>query len=250
MAEKKTLYNDTQKLIESLFFKLNDRKCAFLYAGIIPPKDGNDYYMLGTTSDKDFRKNDPEFSIYILRITDDTLKTMIREFFKNLTLDLEKPIVVNMKDISALLNKVKWDLSKIKLTINHNTGYMDNGVLQKECIQFYTYHCTNLRLEDLFNNYVKIFNPVENDIVLNKIEHSSFIKSDIDYVNLNHEGMIKRLPILAGLDNLNIKEIPSDDITFAGFICWKTSSNSMYTGYLCETRKFQSFITRSDIVVF
>lgn len=248
--KKKTIYDTVQSVMESLFFKLHDRKAAFLYAGIKTPDDGNDYYMLGTSSDDKFRKNDPEFAIYILQITDNEIKEKVRKFFNDLKLDLDELIVINMKDVAALLNKVKWETDKLELSYKNNIGYFYNGTTQKECIRYYDHYCTNLRLNALFDLYVKIFNTEKNNIVLNRFEYNEFDKVNVAHINLSHAGILKRIPIVAGLDNLNVKNIPTEDISFSGFICWKTPGNSFYTGYLCETDKFKSFITRSDIVIF
>lgn len=245
--EKKSLYNDLSLLISTLFFKLNDRRCVFLYTGLM---SNTNCYFLATTKDTDIRKSDKEFAINIVRITDDELNTKIKEFFNFFEIDLCNLSVINLKTISSVLNKVKWDFSKLKIVTVDNIKYIQTETERIVFEKPYDHYFTSIKFDELFALYYKIFNPQENNIDLFKYEYNSFDKTGVSFVSIPHGNKELRFPILGGLDVLNINDIPKDKINFSGFVYWKSDSNFFTYAYLCDTNEFQSIISRTDLILF
>ena len=110
---------DLKNKITEIFTKANGRRTKFLYTNMLE----NDNIFLTSRLDNEVVSTDINFYFTYLEIKED--KEEIYNFLNQFYINKKEDFVFNMHTLLALLNKIKWDLSKIKVNIINDGNHIE-----------------------------------------------------------------------------------------------------------------------------
>ena len=110
---------DLKNKITEIFTKANGRKTKFLYTNMME----DDNIFLTSLLDNIVVSTDINFYFTYLEIKEN--KEEIFDFLNTFYINKKEDFVFNMHTLLALLNKIKWDLSKIKTNIINNGNHIE-----------------------------------------------------------------------------------------------------------------------------
>ena len=166
--------------IKYILFTATDRKMVYLYTGIISDKN---IIVLGNVDANDIEFGSPTDAICLIRFTNKDKLDMIVNFFKLFKINIydNKPQSINLKHISAFVNKIKWDFDNV----SYETNKLKQILLRKLDIESAT---INTHMETYFT-CIRLEEKIQ--LFLNGLydQHVSFIH-ELTHLNKTHKNIL------------------------------------------------------------
>lgn len=109
--------------LTDVLMRSHDRRHQFLYTGKLIPDDR--MLILGSHKEDDFKFGEAEQTIALMRFTEGDLWEEVKSFLTFFKIEIHKQpmLLVSLKPIFSILQKVKWDLDQLEITV-HDSGVM------------------------------------------------------------------------------------------------------------------------------
>lgn len=129
--------------LQNVLMRLHLRKHRFLYTGLL---ERDDVLVMGNYREDKFSFGDPEQTVGVLHLKDDSLKESVHLLLSKFGFKLtQQPMqIIHLTTLLSALEGVKWDADMLPATV-HKDGsttvfYRDQDVLVAEPVEeFYTY---------------------------------------------------------------------------------------------------------------
>lgn len=231
--------------VKRVFYTPFSRMMRFLYTGM---SSRPDVLMVGTNQERNFRYGDPDQGLGFVHLKPGDLRDALTEWFAQLGINSTRCEVVNLLQIGAVLNRCKWEMSKLTMSRDAQD-------------------CLILTEEDGVSTSVS--EPIDSYFMFEKIRQLTQAYQDalVDkiYSVIDHphrgddEARMCRVVVMLdptrhvrvlltrGLDWLTVKSIPFEAATdFLGLRLWSQDTTSYTYLHTLDTMELILGVTRCN----